>query len=96
MENIEILVVGKHEQIMRTIVRLIDGKPQWKGSAAFSVEEATRLAQRTAFKVVLLGAGLSQSESDKLRGYFKIPVVQHYGGGSGLLYAEIYEALKAK
>ena len=93
MENIEILVVGKHEQIMKTIIRLIDAKTQWKGHAAFTVEESMKLAKSFAFNVVLLGAGLTTAESDDLRSSFTVPVIQHYGGGSGLLFAEIYEAI---
>jgi hypothetical protein len=42
---------------------------------------------------VLLGAGLSEDEAEQVRQHFTVPVVQHYGGGSGLLYAEIYQAL---
>lgn len=93
MEDIEILVVGKHEQIMKTIIRLIDGKTQWKGHAAHTVDEAMKLAESIHFKVVLLGAGLSPDESELLKSSFTVPVVQHYGGGSGLLYAEIYQAM---
>lgn len=93
MDSTEILVVGKHEQIMKTIIRLIDGKAPWKGHSAFSVEEAKTLAESIAFKVVLLGAGLSPEESKTLKSSFTVPVVQHYGGGSGLLYAEIYQAI---
>lgn len=93
MENTEILVVGKHEEIMKTIIRLIEAKTQWKGHAAFSVEESKKLAESIDFHVVLLGAGLTTAESDALKSIFTVPVVQHYGGGSGLLFAEIYEAI---
>jgi len=93
MENIEILVVGKHDQIMKTIIRLIDTKTQWKGHPASTVEESMKLAESFAFNVVLLGAGLTTAESDDLRSSFTVPVIQHYGGGSGLLFAEINEAI---
>jgi Asp/Glu/hydantoin racemase len=94
MENIAILVIGKHEQIMKTIIRLIDGKAPWKGHAAFTVEDAKALNEVTRFDIVLLGAGLSDVETDLLKKHFSVPVIQHYGGGSGLLYAEIYKELK--
>lgn len=93
MENTEILVVGKHEEIMKTIIRLIEAKTQWNGHAAFSVEESKKLAESIAFNVVLLGAGLTTAESKAIKSIFTVPVVQHYGGGSGLLFAEIYEAI---
>lgn len=92
-DHIEILVVGKHEQIMKTIIRLINAKKEWKGHAAFSVEEAKSLADTTAFNLILLGAGLSTAESETIKSIFNVPIVQHYGGGSGLLSAEIYGAM---
>ena len=93
MKELEILIVGKHPDIMKTILRLINNKPGWKGSGAFTVEETLTLSKTIIFDVVLLGAGLSESESGQIKAHFTVPVVQHYGGGSGLLYAEIYEAV---
>lgn len=92
MKKIEILAVGKHPEIMKTILRLINGKPQWSGNLAFTVSEAIELTKTINFAIVLLGAGLSETETEQLQNHFTIPVVQHYGGGSGLLYAEIYQA----
>jgi len=93
MQKLEILVVGKHPEIMKIILRLINNKPEWSGNAAFSVDEAVELSGKINFNVVLLGAGVDEEESNLLKANFKVPVVQHYGGGSGLLYAEIYQAL---
>jgi hypothetical protein len=90
MKEVKILIVGKHPDIMKTILRLINNKPGWTGTGAFTVDEA--LGQPTV-DVVLLGAGLSKEESEQIKLSFKVPVVQHYGGGSGLLYAEIYQAI---
>jgi len=93
MKKIEILVVGKHPEIMATILRLINSKPEWNGNTAFSVSEAMEKSVSTAFNIVLLGAGLSDNEKEHLKSSFNIPVIQHYGGGSGLLFAEIYQVL---
>jgi len=90
-KEINILVVGKHPEIMKTILRLINNKPGWSGTGAFNANEA--LDQVAAADVVLLGAGLSEAETAQLKAGFSVSVVQHYGGGSGLLYAEIYQAL---
>lgn len=92
MEKIEILVVGKHPEIIKTIGRLLNGKG-WNGTLAFSADEAIKHARSIPFNLVLLGAGLSEDETRPLRQHFTVPVVQHYGGGSGLLYAEVYQAL---
>ena len=93
MERIEILAVGKHPEIMKTVLRLINSKPEWNGTVANSTDEAVALSQNTAFNVVLLCAGLDEVEAQQIKAHFKIPVVQHYGGGSGLLFAEVYQAL---
>ncbi len=93
MQNIEILIVGKHPDIMKTILRLLNNKSGWNGTAAFSTGEAIEKGNAIIFDVVLLGAGLTDSESKQIQQHYKVPVVQHYGGGSGLLYAEIYQAL---
>jgi len=93
MQQIAILVVGKHPEIMKTILRLINNKPEWSGSGAFTVEEAADLCNITRFDVVLLGAGLNDDETARVKRLFTIPVVEHFGGGSGLLYAEVYQAL---
>jgi hypothetical protein len=93
MEKIEILVIGKNPEIMKIILRLVNSKPEWNGSTAFSVAEAIEKGNSTHFNVVLLGAGLDEQEVTDVREHFTVPVIQHYGGGSGLLYAEIYRAL---
>jgi len=93
MQNIEILIVGQHPDIMKTILRLLNNKSGWNGTAAFNADEAIEKSSTIAFNVVLLGAGLTDIESKQIQQHYKIPVVQHYGGGSGLLYAEIYQAL---
>lgn len=96
--TVEILVVGKHPQIMQTILRLINNKPEWNGTGAFTYDEAMDAFTQQNFHLVLIGAGLTPVENDELCRFFnlskpQIPVVQHYGGGSGLLFAEVFEAL---
>jgi hypothetical protein len=93
MQNIEILIVGKHPDIMKTILRLLNNKSGWKGTVAFTAHQAVEKGNTISFNIVLLGAGLDVAESEQIKAYYKVPVVQHYGGGSGLLYAEIYQAL---
>jgi DNA-binding response OmpR family regulator len=95
MEKTEILVVGKHSEIMKTILRLVNTKPEWNGTIAYTADEALVYSSTITFDIVLLCAGLDPSEAEQIKSYFKVPVVQHYGGGSGLLYAEVYQALGA-
>lgn len=99
MDTIKILVIGKHPQIMQTILRLINARPEWNGVGAFTHAEAIAIFMGQPFHIVLIGAGLSPAENDELCRFFNshkpnVPVVQHYGGGSGLLYGEILGALE--
>lgn len=96
MKKIEILVIGKHPEIVATILRLINNKPEWNGNGATSVSEAVEKSHDISFDIILLGAGLSENEKTNVKTNFNVPVVQHYGGGSGLLYAEICQALNVR
>lgn len=93
----EILIVCKHQEIAATIARLIDTVAQWRATVALCAEAALNTCTDKKFDVILIGSGISQTEEDNIRTYLEAnntetPVVKHYGGGSGLLYAEIYQA----
>lgn len=101
METIQILVIGRHPEIMTTILRLINNQQGWTGVAALTNADALTAFQMHVFDVVLMGAGIPEEENKDLCLFFNAhrpgtPVIQHYGGGSGLLYAEVYQALAAK
>jgi CheY-like chemotaxis protein len=93
MQKTEILVVGKNPEIMKVIARLLNSNPQWNGTCILSVAEAIEASATVNFNLVLLGAGLNEDEAKQLQAHFTVPVIQHYGGGSGLLSAQIYGAL---
>jgi hypothetical protein len=99
MSKVEILVICRHEGILQTIIRLVNNNPEWHAIGAITDDEAITAFDAQPFKLVLLGSGISKESDEKLRSYFilkspGIAIVQHYGGGSGLLVAEIYEGLK--
>jgi hypothetical protein len=90
-----ILVICRHPEILATIVRLINSKPEWQG---LSDEEATKIFLEKDFDVVLIGAGVNLESERYLRQTFEkknpaVKIIQHYGGGSGLLFGEIHQAL---
>ncbi|QEM05937.1 hypothetical protein DIU31_021355 [Mucilaginibacter rubeus] len=99
MEKTQILVVGRHPEILATVVRLVNNNPDWNATGCLSDEEAIAAYKAQDFKVVLLGGGVDEVSEGKLKDYFinekpDIKIVQHFGGGSGLLSAEIFEALR--
>jgi len=99
MEQTKILVIGRHPEILATVVRLVNNNPDWNATGCQTDDEAIRAFDEQAFTLVLLGGGIEPASEDQLCVYFRncnpeIRIVQHYGGGSGLLAAEIFEALK--
>jgi len=93
---IEILIVGTNQPIMETIERLINKEGIWKATIALSEDEALAYFVTKDFRVVLLCAGLAEElllKEKLLKLNPNLPVVKHYGGGSGLLFAEIHQAL---
>lgn len=98
--KIQILVIGRHTEILQTVVRLVNNNPDWNATGVETDEQALAAFKIQPFSMVLLGGGISKESETKLCAAFKnhqpgIIIVQHYGGGSGLLSAEIYGALNA-
>ncbi|MCX2483664.1 hypothetical protein [Pedobacter sp. MR2016-24] len=96
----EILVIGTNQPILETVLRLLNANEDWKATGVNTVEEVLQACALKEYQVLLLGAGLSPQEEVFLNDEVKvllpdIHVIAHYGGGSGLLFAEIYLALGA-
>jgi hypothetical protein len=98
MEKETILYIGRNVEILNTVVRLINANADWLGFGALDDDTAKSLAKEQSFDVVLLGSGISDESEFSLRSFFakenaNTIIVQHYGGGSGLLLSEITTAL---
>jgi hypothetical protein len=94
----QILAICTHAGILETILRLINNNPAWHAVGSLSVEDAKTLLSAEGIDLVLLGNGLSPEEEKDITDHAQavnnqIRLVQHFGGGSGLLSAEIYGAL---
>lgn len=97
-KKVEILIIGTNKPIMETIARLINKEGVWNATIAFSNHEALLLLSVNDFKIVLFCAGITDELSLKekiLQLHPNVQVVNHYGGGSGLLFAEILQSLGA-
>lgn len=95
MKKTEILVICTHQDILATIIRLIKNNETYNAIGVSNITEANEMIDSGKFDLVLLGSGLTEAEENNFFEHSKtIPVVRHYGGGSGLLFAEIFEALK--
>ncbi len=99
MEKTAILVIGRHPEILATVVRLVNNNPAWNATGCQTDDEAIQAFDAQPFTLVLLGGGIPPESETRLCAHFRqcqpeVRIVQHYGGGSGLLAAEIYEALR--
>ncbi|MBC7747273.1 MAG: hypothetical protein H7Z76_01605 [Methylotenera sp.] len=99
METINILYIGRHLEILETVIRLINTNENWNGVGVMNDEYAKEIFLRKDFSIVLLGSGIQEESEIELCTFFKnknpnISIVQHYGGGSGLLKSEILLALE--
>ena len=98
MSAVNILVHGRHPKILQTVLRLINERESWRGEGSTDTEEIIELLHRRTYEVILLGGGVDDIAEKKIRAIVRnlgkqTAIVQHYGGGSGLLYAEIQAAL---
>lgn len=98
MKKIEILVYGKNADILQTVVRLINKNEAWHGEGTMEEEEVIEKCQKKAYDLLLLGGGISPASEKKVRTLLgrlcpELKIIQHFGGGSGLLTNEIQGAL---
>ena len=98
MKKINILYIGRHPEILATVVRLLNKNETWNGVGVQTDEAAIEAFKETDFDLVLLGPGIEAESEKQLRSVFNeqksnIIIIQHYGGGSGLLTGEIMQAL---
>lgn len=100
-DKIQVLVVGRHEEIMQAVLRLINSTPDWEAAGALADEAAIELFQQRRFDLVLIGGGVEPESEAKLKAIFTfqsplIRIVRHFGGGDNRLFADIREALMVK
>ncbi|TCD04459.1 hypothetical protein EZ449_17640 [Pedobacter frigidisoli] len=96
--QITILYIGRDPEITIVMNRLLNARPEWKGICVCTDEEAMSILKAQHVDLVLLGNGINPNCEKALRENVnvlkpKIKIIQHYGGGSGLLYGEIMTAL---
>lgn len=100
MKKIEILAICTHEGILQTVNRLINNNELWNSTGAIDIQQAREIADTKDFDLILIGSGLTAAEEQELESVLaahkNIPVVKHYGGGSGLLFGEIHHALSGR
>jgi hypothetical protein len=99
MKKLEFLIIGKNQSILDTLIRLINANAEWH-AVGFSDESLAKdYFSNNSLDMVLLSSGIEAVAEQELQTFFasqkpEIDVIQHYGGGSGLLRCEILMALE--
>ncbi|NII83626.1 hypothetical protein [Pedobacter sp. SG908] len=93
-----ILYIGRDTEITAVMNRLLNARPEWKGICVCSDDEAISICKEQQVDLVLLGNGIDVECEKALRSKLTgikpgLKIIQHYGGGSGLLYGEVMSAL---
>jgi hypothetical protein len=99
---VNILVIGRDPEILTVVLRLLnDHKPAtYHAIGSTDPDQARSLFADSDIELVLLTNGIDATLDASLREEFLtrrplVRILQHYGGGSGLLFAEIAQALSA-
>lgn len=92
-KNLKFLVCGLNDEILAVLKRLLE-KEQWEATIVKEEDYALRLLSEERFDILFLSSGLEQKTEEHLKAVaknFNVKVIEHYGGGSGLLKTEVYE-----
>ncbi|MEO5681710.1 MAG: hypothetical protein ABIQ88_03660 [Chitinophagaceae bacterium] len=97
----DILAIGRNKEIMETLLRIIHNNKNWQAAGALTDEAAVQIFDSIHPAIVVLCNGIDDSSEKKLRSYFTarnpaVIIIQHYGGGSGLMRNEILQAMDTK
>ncbi|WP_130736070.1 hypothetical protein [Flavobacterium sp. J27] len=94
MNKLSFLVVGKNDEIIQVLKRVIQSNFNSKAITANDMDEFYKTVLSTQVNVVLLSCGLEIKEEQEIKRFINsynpnIKVIEHYGGGSGLLKSEV-------
>jgi DNA-binding response OmpR family regulator len=97
---LNILVIGKDPEILTVVLRLLNDYKQANYHAIGTTDphQARALFADSDIDLVLITNGIDPTLDASLREEFlsrrpDVSILQHFGGGSGLLFAEIAQAL---
>ncbi len=94
-----ILIISTNEEALTVLLRLVNRQTHWAGFGAKNTEEAKEIFSLEKIDIVLFNVGICSEKEQELVHFFNtekedIIIIQHYGGGSGLLYNEVQHALE--
>ena len=101
MNKLEFLIFGKNQSILEILIPLVNSNEEWNAVGFSDDQEAKDYFQHHQLDIVLLSSGIDKACEENMRTFFvtlqpEVEIIQHYGGGSGLLKCEILEVLEKR
>jgi hypothetical protein len=95
MEILNFLVIGKNREILDTLKRIIENNEGWKAEVQSDENICYHYIKENRVDIVLLSSGLEEKFENEIKIFCQnldkeVKVIDHYGGGSGLLKNEVY------
>ncbi|AZB29791.1 hypothetical protein [Chryseobacterium balustinum] len=95
MESLQFLVIGKNQEILDTLKRIIENNEGWKAEIKSDENVCYDYIKENQVNIVLLSSGLEEKFENEVKTFCRnlnkdVKVIDHYGGGSGLLKNEVY------
>jgi len=95
MKTLNFLVIGKNQEILDTLKRIIENNVGWKAEIKSDETVCYDYIKENQVDIVLLSSGLEEKFENDIKVFCEnldknVKVIDHYGGGSGLLKNEVY------
>ena len=95
MESLQFLVIGKNQEILDTLKRIIENNEGWSAEIQSDETICPDYIKENQVDIVLLSSGLEEKFENDIKVFCQnldkdVKVIDHYGGGSGLLKNEVY------
>lgn len=101
MKIFEFLLLGKNEAILAILLRLVNANENWNAVSFNDETEAQNYFLNNKIDIVLLSSGIEDHIEKEFTSFCiknqpEVEVIEHFGGGSGLLKSEILHRLHLK
>ncbi|MGH1518064.1 hypothetical protein [Chryseobacterium sp. JK1] len=95
MKTLHFLVIGKNQEILEVLKRIIENNEGWTAEIQSDENFCYGYVEENEVDIVLLSSGLEDEFEKKIKVFCEkldknVKVIDHYGGGSGLLKNEVY------
>lgn len=101
MKKLQFLLFGKNDAILAILLRLVNADENWSAVAFNNEKEAQEHFQNNRIDIVLLSSAIEDHIEKEFTSFClkqqpDVEVIEHFGGGSGLLKSEILHRLHLK